>query len=52
MARVGEKRDGHIVVVKEMEGNRLLERPRREWGNNIKMMCKKCDRETWARHLA
>ena len=38
VARMGEKRGGHMVVVEEIEGKRPLARPRRGWGNNINDM--------------
>ena len=37
VARVGEGRDVHRVLVRKPEGKRSLGRPRRRWGNNIKM---------------
>ena len=37
MARMGEGRGVHRVLVGKPEGKRLLGRPRRRWEDNIKM---------------
>jgi len=37
VARMGERRGVHRVVVWKPEGKRLLGRPRRRWEDNIKM---------------
>ena len=37
MARVGERRGVHRVLVGKPEGKTPLERPRRRWEDNIKM---------------
>ena len=37
MARMGEARDVHRVLVRKPEGKRPLGRPRRRWEDNIKM---------------
>ena len=37
VARLGEDRDVHRVLVGKPEGKRPLGRPRRRWENNIKM---------------
>ena len=37
MARMGEGRGVHTVLVGKPEGKRTLGRPRRRWENNIKM---------------
>ena len=37
MARMGEDRGVHSVLVGKSEGKRPLERPRRRWKDNIKM---------------
>ena len=37
MARIGEGRGVHKVLVGKPEGKRPLGRPRRRWENNIKM---------------
>ena len=37
MARMGEGRGVHRVLVGKPEGKRPLERPRRRWEDNIKM---------------
>ena len=37
MARMGEERDVHRVLVGKPEGKRPLGRPRRRWEDNIKM---------------
>jgi hypothetical protein len=37
LARMGEKRGVHRVLVGKPEGKRSLGRPRRRWENNIKM---------------
>ena len=37
MARMGERRGVHRVLVGKPEGKRPLGRPRRRWENNIKM---------------
>ena len=37
MARMGEGRGGHRVLVGKPEGKRPLGRPRRRWDDNIKM---------------
>ena len=37
MARMGEGRGGHRVLVGKPEGKRPLGRPKRRWKDNIKM---------------
>jgi len=37
VARMGERRGVYRVLVWKPEGKRPLGRPRRRWGNNIKM---------------
>ena len=37
MARMGEERGVHRVLVGKLEGKRPLGRPRRRWEDNIKM---------------
>jgi hypothetical protein len=37
VARMGEKRNAHRLLVGKPEGKRPLGRPRRRWVNNIKM---------------
>ena len=37
MARMGEEKGVHRVLVGRPEGKRLLGRPRRRWEDNIKM---------------
>jgi hypothetical protein len=37
VARMGEERGVHRVLVRKPEGKRPLGRPRRRWDNNIKM---------------
>ena len=37
MARMGEERGVHMVLVGKPEGKRPLGRPRRRWEDNIKM---------------
>jgi hypothetical protein len=37
VARMGEGRDVHRVLVGKLEGKRPLGRPRRRWEDNIKM---------------
>jgi hypothetical protein len=37
VARMGEERGVHRVLVRKPEGNRPLGRPRRRWEDNIKM---------------
>jgi hypothetical protein len=37
VARMGEKRGVHRVLVGKHEGKRSLERPRRRWEDTIKM---------------
>ena len=37
MARMGEGRGVHMVLVGKPEGKRPLRRPRRRWEDNIKM---------------
>ena len=37
MARMGEGRGVHRVLVRKPEGKRPLERPRRRWEDNIRM---------------
>ena len=37
MARMGEGRGGHRVLVGKPEGNRPLGRPKHRWEDNIKM---------------
>jgi hypothetical protein len=36
-ARMGARRNGYRILVGEPEGKRPLGRPRRRWGDNIKM---------------
>ena len=38
VARIGEGRGVHLVLVGKPEGNRPLGRPRRRWEDNIKMV--------------
>jgi hypothetical protein len=38
VARLGEDRGVHRVLVGKPEGKRQLERPRRKWEDNIKMV--------------
>ena len=59
MARMGEGRGVHRVLMGKPEGKRLLGRPRRRWEDNIKMDLQKVggdcgdwmelaqDRESW-----
>jgi hypothetical protein len=59
VARMGEGRGGHRVLVGKPEGKRPLGRPKRRWEDNIKMDlqevgrgCEGClelaqDRDTW-----
>jgi hypothetical protein len=37
VVRTGEKRNAYRLLVGEPEGRRPVGRPRRRWGNNIKM---------------
>ena len=37
MARMGEERGVHRVLVGKLEGKRPMGKPRRRWENNIKM---------------
>jgi hypothetical protein len=37
VARMGEKRNAHRLLVEKPEGKRSLRRPRRRWVDNIKM---------------
>ena len=37
MARMGDRRDAHRVLVGKSEGKRQLGRPRRRWEDKIKM---------------
>jgi hypothetical protein len=37
LARMGEKRGVHRILVGKPEGKRPLRRPRRKWEDNIKM---------------
>jgi hypothetical protein len=37
VARIGEKRNAYRILVGKPEGQRPLARPRRRWGDNIKM---------------
>jgi hypothetical protein len=37
VARIGEERGVHRVVVGKPDGKRLLRRPKRRWENNIKI---------------
>jgi hypothetical protein len=37
VARIGEDRGVHRVLVGRLKGKRTLGRPRRRWDNNIKM---------------
>ena len=44
MARMGEGRGVHTVLVGKPEGKRPLGRPRRRWEDNIKMELKEVGR--------
>jgi hypothetical protein len=37
VARIGEKRNAYRILVGNLEGKRPLGRPRRRWGDNIKI---------------
>ena len=37
VARIGEGRDVYMVLMGKPEGKRTFGRPRRRWGDNIKM---------------
>jgi hypothetical protein len=37
VARMGKKRNAYRILVGKPEGKRSLERPRRRWGDNIKI---------------
>jgi hypothetical protein len=37
VARMGAKRNAYMLLVGKPEGKRPLRRPRRRWGNNIRM---------------
>jgi hypothetical protein len=37
VARIGEKRNGYMLLVGKPEGKRPLRRPRRRWVDNIRM---------------
>jgi hypothetical protein len=43
VARMGEERGVHRVLVGKPEGKRPLGRPRRRWEDNIKMMFRKLE---------
>ncbi|KAJ4443164.1 hypothetical protein ANN_04814 [Periplaneta americana] len=45
VVRMGESRNTYIVLVGRPEGERLLERPRRRWEDNIKMDLRFDDRD-------
>jgi hypothetical protein len=38
VARLGEKRNAYRILVGKSEGKRPLERPRRRWVDNIKIV--------------
>jgi hypothetical protein len=43
VARIGEDRGVHRVLVGKLEGKRLFGRPRRKWEDNIKMDLQEVD---------
>jgi hypothetical protein len=45
VARMGEERGVHRVLVEKSEGKRPLGRPRRRWEDNIKMDVQKVGRD-------
>ena len=47
MARMGEGRGAHRVLVGKREGKRPLGRPRRRWEDNIKMDLLEVGRGLW-----
>jgi hypothetical protein len=47
VVRMGEDRGVYRVLVGKPEGNRLLARPRRRWGDNIKMDLQEVGRGSW-----
>jgi hypothetical protein len=40
---MGERRGAYRALVGKPEGRRPLERPRRRWEDNIKMVCERLD---------
>jgi hypothetical protein len=47
VARMGEERGVHRVLVGKPEGKRLKGRPRRRWEDNIKMDLQEVERAGW-----
>ena len=52
VACIGERKGAYTVLVGRPEGKSPLERPRRIWEDNIKMIFKKQDKGQLALHLS
>jgi hypothetical protein len=48
VARIGEGRNVYRGLVRKLEGERPLERPRRRWQNGIKMDLRKIGSGVWS----
>ena len=47
VARTGENRGVHRILVRKSDGRRPLGRPRRGWEDNINMDLQEMERRTW-----
>jgi len=47
VVHMGEEKEVYRVLVGKLEGRRPLERPRRRWVDNIRMISRRCDVGIW-----